>query len=175
MIGFPSCPPPAPDAPAPAQPGGRVKAGVLSLTAGYTDAGAEGALPLRGEASIVLHSRRKKAALYDVNHGMQYVEGVAAENGLLGLFEHGDYIVFRDLNLDGIKSILVHAGNLTKDAARFELRQSSPKGKVLALIFVGSIGRLCLNCAVALRFVASVSQFVLGPILVPSFSSTSFR
>ena len=110
------------------------------LTAGYTDAGAEGALPLRGEASIVLHSRRKKAALYDVNHGMQYVEGVAAENGLLGLFEHGDYIIFRDLNLDGIKSILVHAGNLTKDAARFELRQSSPKGKLLAVVNVKPTG-----------------------------------
>jgi cytochrome c len=125
---------------APAQPDGRVKEGVLLLTAGYTDAGAEGALPLRGESTIVLHSRRKKAALYDVNHGMQYIEEVEGENGLVGLFENGDYIIFRDLNLSGIKKILVRAGNLTKGAARFELRQGSPTGWLLASVNVKPTG-----------------------------------
>ena len=125
---------------APVQPKGRVKEGVLLLTAGYTDAGAEGALPLRGESTIVLHSRRKLAALYDVNHGMQYVEGAAAENGLVGLFENDDFIIIRDLNLGGINKILVRAGNLTKAAARFELRQGSPRGRLLASVNVKPTG-----------------------------------
>ena len=80
------------------------------------------------------------AALYDVNHGMQYVESVAAENGLVGLFENGDFIIIRDLNLGGINKILVRAGNLTKAAARFELRQGSPRGRLLASVNVKPTG-----------------------------------
>jgi hypothetical protein len=35
----------------------------------------------RGKNSVVLNSRRKKAALYDVNRGMAYVEQVEGEKG----------------------------------------------------------------------------------------------
>ena len=112
---------------------------MLLLTAGYTDAGAEGAQPLRGEATIVLHSRRKKAALYDVNHGMQYVEQVEGEVGIIGHFENGDAIVFRELNLTGIKSVTVRAGGIDKGGC-FELRQGSPKGRLLASVKVKSTG-----------------------------------
>ena len=92
----------------------RVDEGVLVLTAGYTDAGAEGAPALRGESTIVLHSRRKKAALYDVNYGMQYVEQVEGEKGIIGHFNNDDAIVFRELNLKGINNIIVRAGGLEK-------------------------------------------------------------
>jgi cytochrome c len=125
---------------APAKPTIRaVTEGVLLLTAGYTDEGAEGAQPLRGEATIVLHSRRKKAALYDVNHGMQYVEQVEGEVAIVGHFENGDAIIFRDLNLTGIKSILVRAGGLDK-AGQFELREGSAKGKLLASVKMKATG-----------------------------------
>jgi len=125
---------------APAKPTIRaVTEGVLLLTAGYTDAGAEGAQPLRGEATIVLHSRRKKAALYDVNHGMQYVEQVEGEVAIVGHFENGDAIIFRDLNLTGIKGVIVRAGGLDK-AGRFELRQGSAKGRLLASVKVKATG-----------------------------------
>ena len=54
--------------------GTRVDEGVLILTAAYTDDGKEATMPrLRGEGSVVLHSRRKKAALFDENNGMAYV------------------------------------------------------------------------------------------------------
>ena len=124
---------------APVQPKIRVDEGVLVLTAGYTDAGAAGAPPLRGEAAIVLHSRRKKAALYDVNHGMQYVEQVEGEKGIIGHFENGDAITFRELNLSGIKNVIVRAGGLSK-SGRFELRKGSPKGSLLASIKVKETG-----------------------------------
>jgi cytochrome c len=125
---------------APAQPTIRaVTEGVLLLTAGYTDAGAEGAQPLRGESTIVLHSRRKKAALYDVNLGMQYVEQVEGEVAIVGHFENGDAIIFRDLNLTGIKKILVRAGGLN-GFGRFELRAGSAKGRLLASVKVKTTG-----------------------------------
>lgn len=128
--------------PAPARPaeGARVTDGVLVLTAGYTDAGAEGAAPLRGETSIVLHSRRKKAALYDANQGMAYIEQVEGEKGILGHFDDGDHIVFRELRLDGIRRVLVRAGGLTGQAGRIELRRGHPGGDLLASVAVKPTG-----------------------------------
>ena len=124
---------------APDQPKIRVNEGVLVLTAGYTDAGAEGLPPLRGEQTIVLHSRRKKAALYDANYGMQYVEQVEGEKGIIGHFQNGDAIVFRELNLAGVSKILVRAGGI-EGTGRFELRAGSAKGKLLAVVRVKETG-----------------------------------
>ena len=124
---------------APDQPKIRVNEGVLVLTAGYTDAGAEGLPPLRGEQTIVLHSRRKKAALYDANYGMQYVEQVEGEKGIIGHFQNGDAIVFRELNLVGVSKILVRAGGI-EGTGRFELRAGSAKGKLLAAVKVKETG-----------------------------------
>lgn len=120
--------------------GARVTDGVLVLTAGYTDLGAEGAAPLRGESSIVLHSRRKKAALYDFNQGMAYIEQVEGEKGILGHFDDGDYVVFRDLRLEGIHNIVVRAGVLTDQPGRIELRNGDPQGALLASVEVKPTG-----------------------------------
>ncbi|MFT5470652.1 MAG: cytochrome c [Verrucomicrobiales bacterium] len=125
---------------APDKPTIRVDEGVLVLTAGYTDQGAEGAPALRGEAQVVLHSRRKKAALYDENHGMQYVEQVEAEKGIIGHFEDGDSIIFRELNLDGIKRVIVRAGSLSEATGKLELRIGSPAGKLLAAVEIEPSG-----------------------------------
>ena len=121
---------------APPQPkeGARADQGVLLLTAGYTDAGAENAPPLRGESTLVLHSRRKKAALYDAADGMEYVEQVEGEKGILGHFGDGDSIVWRGLNLTGISKILVRAGSLNERPGRVELRGGTPDGKLLAQV-----------------------------------------
>ena len=125
---------------APQQPADRVNEGVLVLTAGYTDTGASGAAPLRGESTLVLHSRRKKAALYDSNQGMAYIEQVEGETGLLGHFENNDHIVWRGLNLDGIHRIVVRAGGLTDQTGRLEIRQNGPQGPLLATVDVKPTG-----------------------------------
>ena len=124
---------------APVQPKIRVNEGVLVLTAGYTDAGAQGMPPLRGESTIVLHSRRKKAALYDANYGMQYVEQVEGEIGIIGHFQNGDAIVFRELNLADVSKVLVRAGGID-GAGCFEMRAGSVKGKLLAAVKVKESG-----------------------------------
>lgn len=118
---------------APAKPkaGTRADEGVLLLTAGYTDAGAEDAPPLRGENTIVLHSRKKRVALYDAVQGMEYVEQVEGETGILGHFSDGDWICWRDINLAGIEKLTVRAGSLGDTAGKLELRTGSPKGDLL--------------------------------------------
>jgi cytochrome c len=129
--------------PAPARPeeGVRANEGVLILTAGYTDAGAAGAAPLRGESTAVLHSRRKKAALYDVNQGMAYIEQVeGGETGIVGHFQDGNHIVFRDLNLSDIRRVVVRAGGLAGPGGRIELRRQSAQGPVLASVEVPVTG-----------------------------------
>jgi cytochrome c len=128
---------------APANPGAgsRTGEGVLLLTASYTDDGKVGTLPrLRGEQTIVLHSRRKKAALCDANQGMAAVEQVEGEKGLIGRFSDGTSIVFRDLNLSGITRVTVRAGSFKAGEARLELRRKTPEGELIASIDLPETG-----------------------------------
>jgi len=128
---------------APKKPGGatRTDEGMLILTASYTDDGKAGAMPrLRGEDTVLLHSRRKKAVLYDINHGMNSVEQVEGETGLVGHFNDGDYIIFRQLNLDGIHRLNIRAGCFGERGGDLELRKNSPSGEMLASVQVKPTG-----------------------------------
>jgi hypothetical protein len=66
------------------------------IVAALTELGGALVHSVRGrdnEGAVVLHSRRKKAALYDFNQGMAYVEGMEAEQGILGQFKDGAHIL----------------------------------------------------------------------------------
>ena len=128
---------------APSQPvdGAVVNEGVLILTATYTDDGKQGSMPrLRGESSVVLHSRRKKAALYDENHGMAYIEHAYGEKAIVGYLKDGTHIVWRDLNLSGISRLTVRAGSFDTKGGTLEIRRGSPTGPLLARVDVPPIG-----------------------------------
>ena len=128
---------------APSKPadGTRVDEGVLILTAAYTDDGKQGTMPrLRGEGSVVLHSRRKKAALYDENHGMAYVEHAYGEKAIVGYFKDGAHILWRDLNLTGISRLTVRAGCFDTKGGTLELHRGSPSGPLLARVSVPPTG-----------------------------------
>jgi cytochrome c len=127
---------------APKKPGGVfANEGVIILSASYTDDGKAGTLPrLRGEDTVVLHSRRKKAALFDINRGMTYVEQIDGEKGLVGHFKDGANIIFRELNLDGIHRLTARAGCFDAKGGRFELRKDSPSGVLLASVDVKPTG-----------------------------------
>ena len=128
---------------APKQPadGAVVNEGVLILAAAYTDDGKNGTMPrLRGEGSVVLHSRRKKAALYDENHGMAYIEHAYGEKAIVGHFKDGTHILWRDLNLSGISRLTVRAGSFDTKSGTLELRRGSPSGPLLARVDVPPIG-----------------------------------
>jgi hypothetical protein len=121
--------------------GQRTVEGVLLLDANYTDDGKGGAFPrLRGEDTVLLHSRRKKAALFDINHGMTYVEQIEGEKGIVGHFKDGAHIIFRELNLAGIRHITVRAGCFGAQGGRFELRKNSPTGELLGSVEVPPTG-----------------------------------
>lgn len=121
--------------------GTRVDEGVLILTAAYTDDGKQGTMPrLRGEGSVVLHSRRKKAALHDENHGMAYVEHAYGEKAIVGHFKDGTHILWRDLNLTGISRLTVRAGCFDPKGGTLELRRGSPSGPLLARVAVPPTG-----------------------------------
>ena len=129
-------------APKKPEKGTRVDEGVLILTAAYTDDGKQATMPrLRGEGTVVLHSRRKKAALYDENHGMAYVEHAYGEKAIVGHFKDGTHILWRDLNLTGITQITVRAGCFDKKGGTLELRSGSPTGPVLASVTVQPPGQ----------------------------------
>lgn len=129
-------------APKKPEKGIRVDEGVLILTAAYTDDGKQATMPrLRGEGTVVLHSRRKKAALYDENHGMAYVEHAYGEKAIVGHFKDGTHILWRDLNLTGISRITVRAGCFDTKGGTLELRSGSPTGSVLASVEVKPSGQ----------------------------------
>ncbi len=128
---------------APQKPGENIRAneGVLILTAAYTDDGRGGTFPrLEGKDTVVLHSRRKKAALYDINHGMAYVEQVEGEMGIVGHFKNGTHILWKDLRLQGIQRAKFRAGCFGKTGGRVELRAGSPEGPLIASIDVPPTG-----------------------------------
>jgi cytochrome c len=134
---------PAGSYPAPPRPsaGARVDEGVLILTAAYTDDGKGGTLPrLRGEQALVLHSRRKKAAFADASDGMARVEQVEGEKGIIGHFPDGAHAVWRELRLDGVRSVTLRAGGLGARGGRFELRRGAPDGPLLATVDVAATG-----------------------------------
>jgi cytochrome c len=128
---------------APQKPGeaSRTGEGILVVKALYTDDGKGGTLPrLQGEKTIVLHSRRKKAALCDENFGAALVEQVEGEIGLIGRFPNGAHIIFKDINLRGITRAVVRAGNFKQGPAVLELRKDGPRGPLLASLSLASTG-----------------------------------
>src|SRR5207248_3692224 len=64
-------------------PTGYPDGGVQILTASYTDNGAAGAPPLTGETTVVLHARKKKAAYHDFSRGVQVVDDLEDEHGMI--------------------------------------------------------------------------------------------
>ncbi|HVW01462.1 MAG TPA: c-type cytochrome, partial [Planctomycetaceae bacterium] len=107
-------------------------AGVYQLTASYTDQGAEGAVPLTGEASIVLHARRKKPAYADASHGVEVIHELEGEQGLVGRLSEGDHFAFRRVNLAGIAKIVCRGMQVDGDKGELVAHLDNPNGPVLA-------------------------------------------
>jgi cytochrome c len=120
---------------------GGIETGVYLIKATYTDKGAPGAAPLTGEATHVLHARRKKAAFSDTRQGVAVVHEVEGEGetGMVGRFSHGDYLSFAELNLKGIDRVKWRAGSLGKSGGTFTLRSDGPSGPVLAKLDIPAV------------------------------------
>jgi len=115
----------------------RADAGVHVITASYTDHGAAGVPPITGEAIHLLHSRKKKAAFFDTRRGAEIVDEYEGESTIVGRFASGDYVSFSEIRLAGIETISIRAGALRQVRGRFEIRQDSPQGPLLAKVELG--------------------------------------
>lgn len=111
-----------------APPAGR-DAGVFVLSASYADQGAEGAPSLTGEATVVLHSRRKLAVAFERRHSVELVEVFVV--GPAGRFSNGGWIAFDDIDLHGIDHVDCNVAQAGNADAVLELHAGAPDGPLL--------------------------------------------
>jgi len=116
--------------------------GICVLTARYTDQGAAGAPPLAGEASVVLHARKKKPAFADFKSGVEVVHELEGSEpiytGMVARFQPGGTARFDQIRLAGIDRIQVVAGSADGAEGTFELRQDTQSGRILGRVEVGA-------------------------------------
>lgn len=144
-------------------PAGR-DSGVYVLSASYADNGAAGAPPLAGEATVVLHSRRKLAAASERRHGVELMEVFVV--GPSGRFSNGGWIAFDDVDLHGIDRVDCSVAQAGMADAVLELHASAPDGPLLGKCAVPSSkgAELVLPAAIPLlrRPEGSYSLFVVA-------------
>jgi cytochrome c len=113
-------------------------AGIYLLTATYSDNG-RGQIPsLTAEATHVLHGRRKQPAFADAISGAEVAEIYEPDVmkfvfSTVARFAAGDFVVFREMNLEGIERVSARVSSLTAPAGRaLELRIDAPDGPRVA-------------------------------------------
>jgi cytochrome c len=114
--------------------GARQEGGVFVLGATYTDTGAAGLPPLRGGAEVVLHARRRKAALHEASKNVEVVDFMEGGHGLVARFANGGWLHFGKMNLSGIEHLNVNLAGRKGGAAAVEIRAGSPEGALVARV-----------------------------------------
>ncbi len=110
--------------------GERQDGGVFVITASYNDNGAAGVPPLRGVAEHVLHARKRKAAMNDASQGVEIVDFMEGNHGLVARLTNDGWLKFSAVNLAGIESLTLHLTPLA--AVSLEVRAGSPQGTLVA-------------------------------------------
>ena len=118
-----------------------------TITATYTDKGAPGASALRGQDTVVLHTKRKEAEFFDatgrLGAGTSGDPGVVVEaasddlggGSNIGYAEAGDWFRWDVMNLTNISTITLRAAS-DAGGADWEVRTGSPDGPTVAKIRV---------------------------------------
>lgn len=122
---------------------GKATGGSYLLTASYRDAGADGAPPLTTEARVVLHDRKRRAALYDDAHQVSVLEvsTLLRSRRICTQLGVGSHLVFKDVNLAGIARIDVEISASTGHGGVLELRADSPTGPLIGKIEIPETGQ----------------------------------
>ncbi len=121
-----------------AKPGPGMSHGSYLLTARYADQGASGTKPtwktpsVLGEATVLLHARRKMAAFPDLHQGMEVVHELDVDHfiqeGMVAHFKANAWIAFKSVNLHGIDRLRISAATVGTGARSVEVRLDSPNG-----------------------------------------------
>ena len=115
------------------RPGGPLDCGVMVLEAAYTDRGAADVGPLRSTKTIVLHHRRKQAALCDLQQKISVVHDLEGEQNEVVWAAAGGGIAWERMNLGGIDRADFRVGGRGGGGV-WELRLDRPDGPLLAEI-----------------------------------------
>lgn len=111
------------------------------LDAFYTDKGGPGVSPLTGTVKAVLQPKITMGYTFDAQSGVTTSATSDPVGGSLDVsgIDHGDYIMYRNLNLAGITAIRAHA-SAAGNGGLIKVRQDSLTGPVLATIAVTPTG-----------------------------------
>lgn len=121
----------------PTKPPHRGDAGVLVIRAGYRDLGAEGVGSAAGEATAVLHSKRKKPAFCDASQGVDIVDVFEGGEAMTGFFTADGYSMFRDMRLDTVRAVRVR-GQALASGAILQIRRGSVDGPLISEVLLPS-------------------------------------
>lgn len=122
---------------------GKATGGSYRMTASYRDAGADGAPPLTTEVRVVLHDRKRRAALHDEAHQVSVLEvsTLLRNRRVCTQLGAGSRLVFKDVNLSGIERIDVDVSASTGNGGVLELRAGSPAGPLIGKVEVPESGQ----------------------------------
>jgi len=104
---------------------------VLAIFASYTDNGAAGMPPLRGEAVTVLHARLKNAAYFDDAGGADVVDLFEGWEGNVVRLKVGGWFRFDTINLKDITHLTCRVAPLAVGTSHLEVHLDSHDGPLL--------------------------------------------
>ncbi len=111
------------------------------LDASYTDHGAPGVQPVTGSAKIVLKPKVLMARNCDGQSGISFTTGSDPVGGTIeaSSIDHGDYLLFRDLDLTGITAIGARVA-VPGQGGSIAIRRDGVNGPLLGSIAVPATG-----------------------------------
>lgn len=103
----------------------------LVLTASYTDNGANGVQPLRGETVGILHPRHGRASACDAMNDAEVVDVFEGGEGNAVRLKDQGWFRFDTMNLSGIRDLTLRVAPLACGTFEIEVHVDSPKGPLL--------------------------------------------
>ncbi len=108
----------------------------IRLEATYTDLGRDGIPKLTGTGTVQLRSRRQQAEQADHFAGTQKLgSGKAEGKAFMGAIEHDGYLLYRNVNFDSIKSIIVRVTSAGV-GGEIEIHRGTVDGPMLGKVAV---------------------------------------
>jgi len=114
---------------------------VLALTASYTDNGAAGLPPLRGETVTVLHPRHKRAASCDAMSDAETVDVFEGGEGNIVRLKPGGWFRFDTMNLEKITHLACRVAPLAPGSFQLEARLDAADGPLLGSEIIACIDK----------------------------------
>ncbi len=128
------------------------KVGAYIIQATYTDKGGKIVGPLTSTESVALRSSKVKAASFDEAKGATKFNVEALGGDVVTTTEDGSYIVFKNIDMTGVKTILLNAASQKGQTVGGDIfvYADSPKEPSLGIMKIGEsfMGNLSIQTAI---------------------------